>query len=632
MKIRRRFSMVALVSILFLGSFTVQINGQESDPSSQRWPSDVVVTMGGIPVQDGGRVKPIDTIAGFKLLKLNGRRGCKTVDGDSIDAMEWLLDCLFRPEVAVDHRCFLVRNDEVLTDIGLDFEGSRKSDRYSYKQLLPGLQLLFKKAGQLFPPGIDANEASKTWTGVERQLVQLARDIQEFESLLHYLDFARFRFSLNGCQEMIDIFGESPGPGLTPLLRSTDQLRELIEKRQSAPPERAEQIQRALLALQQEFAQLDRISGAGLAIFPPEDSNSASEETDLQDEVWLRPMELLTVVFDGAPAEISISALENLESIASSAVDDPDLAARSTSLVSNLRNLAEARGEYGKIPLEILFYRIDFFYHGLILFILSFIFTSISWLAPRTSWIQWATWASLLGGLTLVIGGIVLRCIIRSRPPVSTLYETILFITACAVLTGLFIEWLNRKRIALATASILGLLGCFLSMKYEFKEAVTTGDTMPSLVAVLDTNFWLATHVTCVTLGYSAGLLAAALAHIWIFGKIFGFRRDDKDFYRTVSRMVYGVICFGLLFSVVGTILGGIWANYSWGRFWGWDPKENGALMICLAELAILHFRLCGYIREHGLALLAIFNGVIVAFSWWGVNLLGVTATASPTE
>jgi len=83
-------------------------------------------------------------------------------------------------------------------------------------------------------------------------------------------------------------------------------------------------------------------------------------------------------------------------------------------------------------------------------------------------------------------------------------------------------------------------------------------------------------------------------------------------------------VCFGLIFSVVGTILGGVWANYSWGRFWGWDPKENGALLICLAELLILHLRMGGYIRDFGLALMAVLTGMVVAFSWFGVNLLNV--------
>ncbi|HBP19980.1 MAG TPA: hypothetical protein DEA08_19610, partial [Planctomycetes bacterium] len=56
---------------------------------------------------------------------------------------------------------------------------------------------------------------------------------------------------------------------------------------------------------------------------------------------------------------------------------------------------------------------------------------------------------------------------------------------------------------------------------------------------------------------------------------------------------------------------------------WGWDPKENGALMIVLWELAIVHARLGGYIRDLGLAISAVLGGMVVAFSWWGVNLLG---------
>ena len=132
--------------------------------------------------------------------------------------------------------------------------------------------------------------------------------------------------------------------------------------------------------------------------------------------------------------------------------------------------------------------------------------------------------------------------------------------------------------------------------------------------------------------GYSAGLLAAALAHVWIVMRLAtgvasqGAPLDTEraGFYRRFARMIYGVLCFGLLFSVVGTILGGVWANDSWGRFWGWDPKENGALMIVLFELVILHARLGGYVKDFGVCVLAVMGGAVVAFSWWHVNQLGV--------
>jgi cytochrome c biogenesis factor len=88
--------------------------------------------------------------------------------------------------------------------------------------------------------------------------------------------------------------------------------------------------------------------------------------------------------------------------------------------------------------------------------------------------------------------------------------------------------------------------------------------------------------------------------------------------------MTYGIICFALFFSFVGTVLGGIWADQSWGRFWGWDPKENGALLIVLWNAIILHARWAGYVREKGVMAMAIFGNVITSLSWFGVNMLGV--------
>jgi ABC-type transport system involved in cytochrome c biogenesis permease subunit len=136
---------------------------------------------------------------------------------------------------------------------------------------------------------------------------------------------------------------------------------------------------------------------------------------------------------------------------------------------------------------------------------------------------------------------------------------------------------------------------------------------MDPLVAVLDSNFWLTTHVITITLGYSAGLLSAFLATGFVLFRCLGLDGGDKELRRSLTRAGYGMLCLTLLLSLVGTVLGGIWANYSWGRFWGWDPKENGALLIVLWTLAILHARLGGYLREWGLHLAAIFTALVVA-------------------
>ena len=86
--------------------------------------------------------------------------------------------------------------------------------------------------------------------------------------------------------------------------------------------------------------------------------------------------------------------------------------------------------------------------------------------------------------------------------------------------------------------------------------------------------------------------------------------------------MIYGVTCFAVIFSFVGTMLGGIWADQSWGRFWGWDPKENGALLIVIWSAIVLHARWGGIAKDRGIAALAIGGNIVTAWSWFGTNLL----------
>ncbi len=148
---------------------------------------------------------------------------------------------------------------------------------------------------------------------------------------------------------------------------------------------------------------------------------------------------------------------------------------------------------------------------------------------------------------------------------------------------------------------------------------------MEMMRAVLDSNFWLATHVVTITIGYSGTFLAGAIAIGYALRKHLVTRASTPE---TATRpalgMAYGIICFALFFSFVGTVLGGIWADQSWGRFWGWDPKENGALLIVLWNAIILHARWGGYVRERGIMVMAIFGNVITGLSWFGVNMLGV--------
>jgi len=212
----------------------------------------------------------------------------------------------------------------------------------------------------------------------------------------------------------------------------------------------------------------------------------------------------------------------------------------------------------------------------------------------------------------------VSRMYLQERPPVTNLYSSAIFIGWGAVIVSLILERIFRDGIGAACAGAIGFVTLIIA-----HHLAGSGDTLEMLQAVLDTNIWLATHVVAITTGYSAMFLAGMLAIIYVVRGVFT-RSLKKPTADSLARMTYGVVCFATLFSFVGTVLGGIWADQSWGRFWGWDPKENGAILIVLWCAIILHARWGGFIRQRGLMIMAIFGNIVTSFSWFGVNMLGV--------
>jgi len=207
--------------------------------------------------------------------------------------------------------------------------------------------------------------------------------------------------------------------------------------------------------------------------------------------------------------------------------------------------------------------------------------------------------------------------LIMGRPPVTNLYATFLFVSWICVLLGVVLMRFGRRSVGALLASLAGFSLLMLSGKFA-----TEGDTMGVLVAVLDSNFWLSTHVVTITIGYAGCCAAGVVGHIYILQALFG--KKDRARLRGTYQAMFGMLAFGLIFSAVGTILGGIWADQSWGRFWGWDPKENGALMIVLWCALLFHARLSGMVREIGLAAGTIIGIFMVVLAWFGINLLGV--------
>jgi len=603
--------------MLFLGSSCDQRPAKPDGPD-HTWPAELVKLVKTLPVQESGRVKPFSTQAQFAMLRIHGKRTLRFKNPKRKQTpTEWLLDCFFYPEQARRHEVFLIEDWEVLDALGLPRGDKRKRDYYSFEFLSPVAERLWEKAREYQR----LKDRKAQLTAVQEHILVLYHNYREFDLLTRFLDFARARYPTKH-DVLRKLFPDQEVVRFSQILAKMPELRAELRNQIGDTDPKENPKARELSKYFRNVHQLGRMATV-LAYMPPA-RDEAFEERAFQGagRTWLSPAMLTERVIDlGRRAPEKIALLEPWERLVE-LLDRPDaFTAEFHNLHDTIRELATARGEWAKIPMEVSFYRADYFYWSLILFVLSFLLCACQWLNPRSRLLYRATWATTLIPTALLITGIVIRCILRDRPPVSTLYETFLFITVVVVLVALITEWINRGRIAQLVAVLLGAIGLFLAMAFEGLEK---RDTMTPLIAVLDTNFWLATHVTSVTIGYAASILAAGVGAAYFLCKLLGIRRGNREFYKAISRMTYGTICFGLLFSTIGTILGGIWANDSWGRFWGWDPKENGAFLIVLAQIAILHGRMGGYLREFGICLVTPLLGVIVLFSWFHVNLLGV--------
>jgi len=248
-------------------------------------------------------------------------------------------------------------------------------------------------------------------------------------------------------------------------------------------------------------------------------------------------------------------------------------------------------------------------------YIFAFIFFVVSFTSTKPLWYNLGLLSVMAGFIPHVLG-LVMRIIIMARPPVSSLYETFIFVGFIAVLLGLFIEYYNRQWLGIVTAAISGTALLFIANKYSAE-----GDTLKVLIAVLNSNFWLATHVTTITMGYAATCVGGLLGHIWLVQA--AFRKDVQTLDKTYKTTL-GILGVALTLTFLGTNLGGIWADQSWGRFWGWDPKENGALMIVLWTALLFHAKVAQMIGPLGLAVGAVIGMMVVMWAWFGVNLLSV--------
>jgi len=501
-----------------------------------------------LPVLEGGRVKPVDSIARNSLLAMRGHQDA-VVDGRTLGADEWLLEAMFRPEVADQQPVFFVDDPDVLGMLGM----AQSSQRYrSFAELLA--------RGPEIEQQADAARAvdPKARSRFQGAIVNL------YDRLLLYV---RLRATMQ----------LPSGPPLAAELAAGDA---------DAPDRRAELAARAffrpLAPMPDRPADEWRSVGEALAQPGPRDPAL---------EVWGR----LGAAWAAQDAAAFGRAAKNLNEIAE--LRRPSSAATSER--------------------ELLFNRAQPFYAGMVLYVLAFLMLCASWLW-KPGLLRPASFGLLAAGATVHTAGLVARVWLQGRPPVTNLYSSAIFVGWVAVLLGTWLERRHGRGFGTAVASVCGFATLLVA-----HHLASDGDTMEMMRAVLDSNFWLATHVVTITVGYGATFLAGGLAVGYAVRRRL-VREPDAATTRALVSATYGTVCFALLFSFVGTVLGGIWADQSWGRFWGWDPKENGALLIVLWNAIILHARWGGFVREKGLMAMAVAGNVVTSLSWFGVNMLGV--------
>jgi ABC-type transport system involved in cytochrome c biogenesis permease subunit len=578
--------------------------------------------MGGT-VQENGRYQPLDSSARNQLMALNHQQTITYTEEKNPDtkikitADRWLLD-LMAVGLSSHYSWAYIDDPEVVSELQLK---PRRGNRYHKSELRPHFETILEKA-----IGVSKKD-KKDLTRKDYQWVLLAINVKERFSKAYDMERGLSKQGIN--PDVIPLFKIENidliallGLKARPDLHYHYSFEEITGNRQH--PEYWEQFKEKVrqLSLARESGDKNEDLVDNKTMELAHKLKNYNELAQLGGNAGLIPVEggkwlslgdaLDQMENNGQeiPEAVTLSKI-----IYAYAVSDP---ATFNKEVASYRQMLSQQypTETKKSGTEQFFNDFSPFYLCMVFYIGVLLLTCLAWIGWTETLHRTAFSLAVL--LVLVhTWALCTRMYIMGRPPVTNLYSSAVFIGWGCVLLCLGLEWIFHNGFGLLVASILGFLSLFVAMHLD------GGDTLEVLVAVLDTNFWLATHVVCVTMGYTATLVAGFLGIAYIF---FGLctPKLDKGASKMLANAVYGVVCFATLLSFVGTVLGGIWADQSWGRFWGWDPKENGAVMIVIWNALILHCRWAGLIKERGLAVLAVAGNIVVAWSYFGTNQLGV--------
>lgn len=268
------------------------------------------------------------------------------------------------------------------------------------------------------------------------------------------------------------------------------------------------------------------------------------------------------------------------------------------------------------IELEVHYNSFQPFQKTWIFYLLAALSLAFAWQSGRRQWYQ-AGWVFALIAFALHLYGFGLRIYLTGRPPVSNMYESVIWVSFGVVLFSIIFEAIQRKRFILLAGTSVAVLCLIVA---NSAPAILDRSLQP-LEPVLRSNLWLTIHVLTITISYSAFFLAFALGDLALFYFLKG-ENERSEKVRSIVQSIYRAMQVGVVLLAAGTILGGVWADYSWGRFWGWDPKETWAFIALMGYLAVLHGRLVGLVREFGMAASAVITFSLVLMAWYGVNFV----------
>ena len=329
---------------------------------------------------------------------------------------------------------------------------------------------------------------------------------------------------------------------------------------------------------------------------------------------WLSPTEIASA-YPEAQAAIPIGHLRELAN-AYLANDQFKFSLNANQLRQELRKLSPAiYPSDTSLRIEYFYNHLDPFDWAAVCFGVATVLLAVANSFPLAP-ARWLGIGSGLLGLLLMVVGIVLRSIIAGRPPVTNMYESVIWVAFGTVLFGFAFFWRYRSLIYLLAALPVSLL--FMLLLAQLPVAMPS--SIDPLVPVLRSNFWLTIHVLTITISYAAFALAMGFGHIVLYRYIRNPAAAAAD--GTLHLWLYRIMQLGVLLLAAGTILGGVWANYSWGRFWGWDPKETWALIALLCYIFVLHGRLVGWWNYFGLAVASVICFCAVLMTWYGVNFV----------